>query len=264
LNVSRVALITGGAQGIGAGAARKFLSDGFAGVVLLDRNAARLEQEADALRTLGRVETLVADLRDAATPVRAVAHCISRFGRVDVLLNAAGDTSRGGIDDTSPQLFDQLFDVNVKAPFFMMQKAAAEMVKARSGVIINISSMIAYGGPPNLATYSATKAALVALTKHTAQTYAWQGVRTFAINLGWALTEGEQNLQTGFHNLPRDWSEQIGARMPSGRLITPADIADLCAYLVSPSAHMMNGSVIDFEQMPVGMFRDHPALAPEA
>jgi NAD(P)-dependent dehydrogenase (short-subunit alcohol dehydrogenase family) len=179
------------------------------------------------------------------------------------LFNAAGDTSRGGIDDTTPQLFDQLFDVNVKAPMFMMQKAAAEMVKAKSGVIINVSSMIAYGGPPNLATYGATKAALVALTKHAAQTFAWQGIRTFAINLGWALTEGEQNLQTGFHKLPKDWSKAIGSRMPSGRLISPDDIADLCAYLVSPSAQMMNGAVIDFEQMPVGMFRDHPALADE-
>jgi NAD(P)-dependent dehydrogenase (short-subunit alcohol dehydrogenase family) len=263
LSVPRVALITGGAQGIGAGAARKFLSDGFAGVVLLDRNAARLAQEAHDLRTLGKVETLVADLRDEATPARAVAHCMTKFGRIDVLVNAAGDTSRGGIDDTSPKLFDQLFDVNVKAPFFLMQQAAVEMVKVRAGVIINISSMIAYGGPPNLAAYSATKAALVSLTKHAAQTYAWQGVRTFAINLGWALTEGEQNLQTGFHKLPNDWSQQIGARMPAGRLIAPADIADLCAYLVSPSAQMMNGTVIDFEQMPVGMFRDHPALKPE-
>jgi NAD(P)-dependent dehydrogenase (short-subunit alcohol dehydrogenase family) len=261
--MARVALITGGAQGIGAGAARRFLTDGFAGVVLIDRNAMRLEQEAAALRNLGHVETLVADLRDEATPARAVAHAMSRCGRIDVLLNAAGDTSRGGIDDTTPQMFDQLFDVNVKAPMFMMQKAAAEMVKAKTGVIINVSSMIAYGGPPNLATYSATKAALVALTKHTAQTYAWQGVRAFAINLGWAHTEGEQNLQTGFHKLPENWSEQIGSRMPSGRLISPDDIADLCAYLVSPSASMMNGAVIDFEQMPVGMFRDHPALGPE-
>lgn len=261
--MSRVALITGGAQGIGAGAARRFLIDGFAGVVLVDRNATRMEQEAAALHRLGKVETLVADLRDEAIPAKAVAHAISKFGRIDVLLNAAGDTSRGGIDDTSPQLFDQLFDVNVKAPMFMMQKAAAEMVKAKSGVIINVTSMIAYGGPPNLATYSATKAALVALTKHTAQTYAWQGIRAFAINLGWAHTEGEQNLQTGFHNLPVDWSRKFGARMPSGRLISPADIADLCAYLVSPSAQMMNGAVIDFEQMPVGMFRDHPALGAE-
>ena len=261
--MSRIALITGGAQGIGAGAARRLLADGFAGVVLVDRNAARLEQEAASLRKLGKVETLVADLRDEATPANSVSRTIEKFGRIDVLINAAGDTSRGGIDDTTPKLFDQLFAVNVKAPLFMMQKAAAEMAKAKSGVIINVSSMIAHGGPPNLATYSATKAALVALTKHTAQTFAWQGVRAFAINLGWALTEGEQNLQTGFHKLPTNWSQQAGARMPSGRLISPEDIADLCAYLVSPSAQMMNGTVVDFEQMPVGMFRDHPALGPE-
>ncbi len=261
--MSRVALITGGAQGIGAGTARRFLADGFAGVVLLDRNADRLEQEAAALRKIGRVETLVADLRDDATPQRAIDLTMAKFGRIDVLFNAAGDTSRCGIDDATPAKFDQLLEVNVKAPLFMMQQAAARMAKARSGVIINVTSMIAYGGPPNLAIYSATKAALVTLTKHAAQTYAWQGVRTFAINLGWALTEGEQALQTGFHSMPKDWSKMIGARMPSGRLITPDDIADLCAYLVSPSAAMMNGAVIDFEQIPVGMFREHPALGPE-
>jgi NAD(P)-dependent dehydrogenase (short-subunit alcohol dehydrogenase family) len=125
--MSRVALITGGAQGIGAGIAKRFLGDGFAGVVLVDRNAERLEQQASALRKIGKVETLVADLRDETTPARAVSHCILKCGRIDVLVNAAGDTSRGGIDDTTPKLFDQLFDVNVKAPMFLMQRAAAAL-----------------------------------------------------------------------------------------------------------------------------------------
>lgn len=261
--MSRVALITGGAQGIGAATAKQFLQDGFSGVVLLDRNAERLSVEAKVLETLGRVETLAADLRDDATPAKAVAFTLEKFGKIDVLVNAAGSTARCGIDDTTLENFHTLFDVNVKAPLFLMQEAAKHMKAAGKGVIINVASMIAYGGPPNLATYSASKAALVALTKHAANTFKRDGIRAFCINLGWVNTEGERNLQTGFHKLPEDWHEAIGKRMPAGRLIVPEDVAGLMAYLVSPSAAMMNGAVIDYEQMPVGAFDVHPALGPE-
>lgn len=258
--MSRIALITGGAQGIGAAAACQFLQEGFAGVVLLDRNAERLSVEAKALHSLGRVEIFAADLRDDTTPAKAVAFTIEKFGRIDVLVNAAGSTARGGIDDTTLDIYNQLFEVNVRAPLFLMQEAAKHMEAAKSGVIINVASMIALGGPPNLAIYGASKAALLQLTKHAAHTYAWHGIRSFCINLGWALTEGEQAMQTTFHGLPEDWSKKIGAAMPAGRMILPTDIAALMAYLISPSAQMMNGAVIDFEQVPAGVFREHPVL----
>ncbi len=261
--MSRVALITGGAQGIGAATAKQFLLDGFAGVVLVDRNAERLTLEASALQKFGRLEMIVANLAEESTPARAVAFAIEKFGRIDVLVNAAGNTARGGIADVTHETYKGLFAVNVMAPLFMMQEACKHMVVAKSGVIINVGSMIAHGGPPNLATYSASKAALVALTKHAAQAFAWEGVRSFCINLGWAFTEGEQEMQTQFHGLPQDWSKGIGAQMPSGRMIMPNDIAELMAYLVSPSAQMMNGTVIDFEQIPTGMFRTHPVLKGE-
>jgi NAD(P)-dependent dehydrogenase (short-subunit alcohol dehydrogenase family) len=258
--MGRIALITGGAQGIGAAAAAKLLREGFGGVLLLDRNAARLEQEAAALRKFGQVETLVADLREDATPARAVAACVAKFGRIDLLLNAAGDVSRGGVADTSLETYHRLFDINVKAPLFLMQEAAKVMQAQKSGTIINVASMIAQGGPPHLAIYGASKAALVQLTKHAAHQWAWDGIRSFAINLGWAFTEGEQRTQTVVHAMPENWSEIIGAQTPAGRLILPSDIADLVYYLTSPSAQMMNGSVIDFEQLPLGAFRAHPIL----
>lgn len=261
--MSRVALITGGAQGIGAAAAAKLLQGGLSGVLLLDRNAARLQQEADKLRHLGKVETLVADLRDDATPQMVVQLCEAKFGRLDVLFNAAGNTARGGIASTDLATYQALFDVNVKAPLFLMQEAAKLMKRSGGGTIINVSSMIAYGGLPSLGTYSASKAALIALTKHAAQEFAWDGIRAFSIALGWALTEGESNMQTAL-GMPPDWAEKCGAEMPSGRLISPEDIADLVAYLASPSAQMMNGATIDFEQMPQGMFRLHPALKSSA
>ena len=256
----RTALITGGAQGIGAAVARQYLMDGFSGVLLVDRNQQKL---AATQKQLGKaVEIFAGDLRDHATITGSVAKAIESFGRLDILVNAAGNTERCGIADTTPEAFDRLFEVNVKAPLLMMQEAAKHMVAAKSGVIINIASMLAYGGPPNLATYSASKSALMTLSRNAANTFKRDGVRVFCVNLGWAVTDGEHELQTKFHMLPENWAEQIGARMPFGRLITSEDVAGLCAFLVSPPAQMMTGAVIDYEQMPVGTFDSHPALSP--
>ena len=261
--MSRVALITGGAQGIGAATAKQFLTDGFSGVVVVDRKAERLGEQAAILSKFGRVELLVADLADDASPQKAIAFMLAKFGKIDVLVNAAGNTARSGIDDVTLDTYRSLFDINVKAPLFLMQEAAKHMVAQQSGIIINVASMIAYGGPPNLAIYGASKAALVALTKHAANTFKRQGVRAFCVNLGWVNSEGEHAMQTGYHGLPENWHESIGKRMPAGRMIVPQDVAGLMSYLVSPSAAMMNGAVIDYEQMPVGMFDVHPVLAPE-
>ena len=259
----RFALITGAAQGMGFAAAKRFLELGFGGVLLLDRNAAKLKESAEKLKSLGSADVFAGDLLDVTLPPRAIAAAIAAFGRIDVLVNAAGSTERCGLDDTTPEAFERLFNVNVRAPLFMMQEAVKHMRANGSGTIINVSSMLAHGGPPNLATYSASKSALSTLTKSVANTVKRDGIRAFAINLGWVLSEGEQALQTGFHGLPENWAEAIGKRMPAGRLIVPGDVAGLMAYLVSPSAQMMTGAVIDYEQMPAGVFDTHPALAPE-
>lgn len=259
----RFALVTGGAQGMGFAAAKRFLQMGFGGVLLIDRNAAKLAGAAAALQGLGRVETLAGDLMDVTLADRAVAAAVQAFGRLDVVVNAAGNTERCGLDDTTPEAFDRLFGVNARAPLFMMQAAVKAMRPRRAGTIINMSSMLSHGGPPNLTTYSASKAALNILTRSSAQKVARDGIRIFAINLGWVNSDGEHALQTGFHNMPQDWAEAIGRRMPAGRMTTPDDVAGLVAYLVSPSAQMMTGAIIDYEQMPVAVFEQHPALSPE-
>jgi NAD(P)-dependent dehydrogenase (short-subunit alcohol dehydrogenase family) len=256
--MGRVAIITGGAQGLGAATARQFLKDGFAGVVLVDRNAGRLAQEAEALSGLGAVQTLVADLRDDATPQAAVDLALKAFGRLDVLVNAAGNTERCGVEDVSLDAYHRLFDINVKAPLFLTQKCAAHM--PAGGVIINIGSMLSYGGPPDIGIYAMTKATLATMTRNAANALKDKGVRVFAINLGWANTEGEHNLQTGFHQQPQNWAETAGRKVPFGRLIAPEDIAGTCAYLVSPAASMMTGAIIDYEQMPVGTYDIHPMV----
>lgn len=259
----RFALITGGAQGIGFATARRFLADGFAGVMLLDRNGGKLKEAADRLAVMGRAEIIEGDLMDVELPRRAVSAAIHQFGRLDVLVNAAGNTERCGIDDTTPESYERLFGVNTRAPLFLMQEAVAVMRPRRSGTIINVSSMLAHGGPPNLSTYSASKAALNTLTRSVANAVKRDGIRVFAINLGWVHTEGEQALQTSFHRMPEDWAERIGRRMPAGRMIRADDVAGVMAFLVTPEAQMMTGTIIDYEQMPIGVFDVHPALAPE-
>lgn len=256
--MTRVAIITGGAQGIGAATAKQFLTDGFAGVVLIARSADRLAQEQAALSKLGAVVTLAADLRDDATPDKAVDLALKSFGRVDVLINAAGNTERCSVEDATVEAYHRLFDVNVKAPLFMMQKCAAAM--ANGGSIVNISSMLAHGGPPDIGIYAASKAALVGLSKNAANTLKGKGIRVNCINLGWANTEGEHALQTGFHQQPENWAELAGKKVPFGRLISPEHIAGTCAYLVSPAAELMTGAVIDYEQMPVGTYDFHPMV----
>ncbi len=256
--MTRVAIITGGAQGIGAATARQFLTDGFGGVVLIARSADRLTQEQAALSKLGAVVTLAADLRDDATPDKAVDLALKTFGRLDVLINAAGNTERCSVEDATVEAYHRLFDVNVKAPLFMMQKCAAAM--ANGGSIVNISSMLAHGGPPDIGIYAASKAALVGLSKNAANTLKGKGIRVNCINLGWANTEGEHTLQTGFHQQPENWAELAGKKVPFGRLISPEHIAGTCAYLVSPAAELMTGAVIDYEQMPVGTYDFHPMV----
>jgi NAD(P)-dependent dehydrogenase (short-subunit alcohol dehydrogenase family) len=260
--MKRVAIITGGAQGIGFAAARSFLQNGFTDVLLVDRNAAGLESAKKRLEGKARVSILAIDLAEDGAAKLIAAQAEKEFGRVDVLLNAAGNTERCGLEDTTPDSFYRLVDVNLKAPLFMMQAIAPLMKRQGQGTIINISSMLAYGGPPILATYAATKAGLVALTKNAANTWKRQGIRVFAINLGWVNSDGEHALQTGFHKQPQDWAKHIGARMPSGRLIDAEDVAGLIHYLTTPSAQMMTGAIIDYEQMPIGVYDDHPALGP--
>ncbi len=260
---ARVALVTGGAQGLGFAAAKRFLETGFGGVMLLDRNGPKLKEAAERLRPLGRVDVIEGDLLDLSLARRAVAATVSALGSVDVLVNAAGSTERCGLDDTSPEAFERIFGINVRAPYFLMQEAVKAMRRKGAGTIINVSSMLAHGGPPNLTTYSASKSALNTMTRSVANTVKREGIRVFAINLGWVHSEGEQALQTGFHGLPENWAEEIGRRMPGGRLIVPDDVAGLFAYLVSPSAQMMTGAIIDYEQMPAGVFDAHPALLPE-
>ncbi len=249
----RVAIITGAAKGVGEGVAQRFLKDGIGKLALADMDEKALEATAAKLRRSGAdVIALAGDLSKVDNCASAVEKTIAKFGRVDILANCAGSTARGGILDTTEDTFDRLFAVNVKAPFYMIQHVAKDMLKRKSGVIVSISSMLAHGGPPFLLTYSATKAALVTITKSAANTFKRDGIRVFAINLGWTVTPTEHHIQTQVHHEPENWADTVGKAQPFGRLLTPEDPAGVISFLVSKDAHMMTGVIIDLEQFVIG------------
>lgn len=255
--MTRCAIVTGGAQGIGLSAAERLAQEGVGRITLVDVQRDRLEDAAASVAAHGaEVRAISVDLSKSSDLIRGIDAEVADLGSVDILVNAAGSTARGGLADTAPEIYDHLYAINQRAPFFMMQRVIPAM--KNGGVIVNICSMLAYGGPPFLLGYSSTKAALVALTKGAANTVKRDGIRVFGVNLGWTWTPSEQQVQTEVHGLPEDWRETIGAKQPFGRLLMPEDPANLIAFLVSNDASMMTGAVIDLDQFVAGTVDDNP------
>jgi NAD(P)-dependent dehydrogenase (short-subunit alcohol dehydrogenase family) len=192
-------------------------------------------------------ETVVADLETSEAPFAIAAAARARFGRIDALVNNAADVSRGRLLDASPAFFDRLFAINTRAPFFLMQETVADLrARAVPGSIVNILSVNAPCGLPDLAVYSATKGALTTLTLNTANAHLADRIRVNGINLGWTLTEGEDRLQRGL--VGDDWLDRITPGLPLGRLILPDDCARLAMWLLCDASAPQTGTVIDLEQ----------------
>src|SRR5690606_9205888 len=170
-----------------------------------------------------------------------------------ILVNAAGDTDRGTIFDTSPELYQRLMAVNLRAPFFLIQDAAAVMKRLGiAGAIVNIQSMSAHGGQPFLSAYSISKAGLAALTKNAAYGLQPHRIRVNGLNIGWMATPGEDAIMRLRHDAQDGWLEEAAAAQPFGRLIDPVEVAKAVAYLASDESGLMSGSNIDFDQTILG------------
>jgi NAD(P)-dependent dehydrogenase (short-subunit alcohol dehydrogenase family) len=191
-----------------------------------------------------------------------IAKADSAFGNLHALGNCAGLTDRGTILDTSPALFDRMFAVNTRAPFFLMQGAAKIMRhEGTPGAMVNVVSMSGHGGQSFLCPYSASKGALITLTRNVAYSLMRDHIRVNALNIGWMNTPGEASIQKSHHNAEDDWLEKAMQQQPFGRLLEPQEVARAVAFLCSDESGLMTGSIIDFDQSVLGSYEETPQPA---
>lgn len=255
-NQSTVALITGGAQGLGFAIATRLAREGASGIVLSGRSLDKGQRAADSLRALG-TECLFVQA-DVSVPVdcnRLVSATLERFGRVNGLVNAAAAPDRGTLLDTSLELWDQHFNTNARGPFLLMQDVVRHLVETgQPGSIVNILSMVIHCGQSYLTPYSASKGALAVLTKNVANAFAVHRIRCNGIAVGWMDTPGESATQQKFHGVGEDWLAKAEAAQPMGQLVKPDQVAGLAAYLLSPESGVITGAVIDYDQRVSGAY----------
>ena len=250
----RIALVTGASQGLGEAITDEFVARGLTGLLLTGRNAVRGEAVAARLRAKGcDARFHPADLADLDAVRALVPAAEAAFGSLDILVNAAGDTDRGSILDTSPALYERIMAINLRAPFFLIQDAATLMRRRGiAGSIINIQSMSAHGGQPFLAPYSVSKGALAMLTRNAAFALLEDRIRVNGLNIGWMATPGEDAIMRRHHGAEDGWLDDAARKQPFGRLIDPREVAKAVAYLASPESGLMTGSNIDFDQTILG------------
>jgi NAD(P)-dependent dehydrogenase (short-subunit alcohol dehydrogenase family) len=252
----QVAVVTGSTQGIGGGIALK-LAEAGARIIVQGRESQRAggEKMVEAIEAAGsQALLLTGDLQDESHCRSIVRSALARFDKVDILVNNAAVCHRGSIEDTSTELWDEIFAVNVRAPFLLCQEAVRHMKRRQSGCIINIGSGNGYCGMKRLLPYSASKGALMTFTKNLANYLTQYRIRVNQINPGWTLTEGERYLMAVVEGNGESWVEEAVKTRPFGRMLEPADIARAVLYFATDE--LISGAVLDYEQ--------HPFNAPSA
>ena len=256
----KIAVVTGGTQGLGAAVARLFARAGAAGIVTCGRNAANGRAVAREIEeaTGTPVHFVQADLAVVEDVRKVTAETDARFGRVDILVNAAALTDRGNLLNSTPEFFDRMIAVNLRAPFFLMQDTAKLMVREGSGgAIINIGSVSSRAGQPFLSPYSTSKGALASLTRNSGFALMRNGIRVNQLDIGWMASDNEIELQARETGDP-DWMEKAMAGLPFGRLLDPDEVARAVLWLASGDSGMMTGSVIHFDQSVWGGYDGQP------
>jgi NAD(P)-dependent dehydrogenase (short-subunit alcohol dehydrogenase family) len=254
-NKNKVAIVTGSTQGLGEAIARRLVDEALiGGLVICGRSAEKGEKLAREFSGRGcRTEFVRADLAVVEDCRRVIEAARRAFGRIDFLVNSAATSERGTILDTTPELFDRIMALNVRAPFFLMQGAIQTMIdRGIAGSILNIISMSSHGGQPFLTPYSTSKGALATLTRNVACSVLKHRIRINGLNLGWMDTPGEDVVQKKFHAAGDDWLEKAEQEQPFGRLVKPTEVAEVAAFLLSERSGLMTGSIIDFDQSVVG------------
>jgi NAD(P)-dependent dehydrogenase (short-subunit alcohol dehydrogenase family) len=236
----KVIIVTGGATGIGRGIAQVLAREG-ASVVIAGRNAERGQEAEAGIRAEGFPALYVKTDITREEDCRAlVAAAVAEYGHLDGLVNNAGVFPRGRLEETTEEMWDHIFAVNLKGVFFCCKHAVPELRRAGGGCIVNIGSANSYVGAPNLFAYSVAKGGLVTLTRNLAASLAPDRIRVNFVNPGWVITEMEIEIQAG-EGHDAQWIEEAQKRMPLGRHQVPEDAGYATLYLMSDEATQVSG-----------------------
>jgi NAD(P)-dependent dehydrogenase (short-subunit alcohol dehydrogenase family) len=245
----KVVLVTGSTTGIGKAIAKRCVEEG-ARVVLhgLEEEWGRAAQEE-----MGKDVTAlyIEDLSQEGAAQRLVDFTVAAFERLDVLVNNAAWVAPSNIQNTDSDFFRKILEVNTLAPFFLIQAALPHLSQGK-GCVLNIGSINAWSGEPDLLAYSVSKGALMTLTRNLGDTlHREHGVRVNQINPGWILTENEIKRKRE-HGLSEHWYEELPSLYaPAGRIIWPAEIASAAIYWIADESGPISGQVVDLEQHPM-------------
>jgi 3-oxoacyl-[acyl-carrier protein] reductase len=245
-----VAVITGAGSGIGRCSALAFAEEG-ASVVVADVQSATAEETAQQIRSSGgKAEAVTVDVTQYDQVERMIATAIDRFGRLDVLFNNAGlPQSFTPFEQSTDDLYNRIFDVNVKGVFYGCRAAIPHMKAQGGGVILNTASTAGIRPRPGLAVYNASKGAVITLTKSLAVELAPHRIRVVSI----CPVATDTPMLSGFMGIDRDTSEAEGPKkrfidtIPWGRLNRPEDIAHAAVFLASSDAEMVTGTAFEVD-----------------
>lgn len=246
-----ITIINGGTQGLGEAVARRLVDQRVAsGLVLVGRSADRGQALADELTAAGTESLFVrADLAESGASQPIVDAALARFGRIDGLVNVAAATSRATLFEDTPEHFDQQMNLNVKAPYFLIQAVARSMIEqGHGGSIVNVGSTTGHGGQTKLTAYAMSKGALTIMTRNLAFGLMRHGIRVNQVNPGWMETESEHRTQIEYDGAPENWLELAAPTRPLGRLVQPWEVANAIVYCLSPDAGLLTGNCIDVDQ----------------
>jgi len=233
----KVALITGGARGIGQAIGMAFAKEG-SEIVVADVNLEIAQKTASEIEALGRKAlALDMDVTNYEKVEEGINKILDKFGKVDILVNNAGITKDNLLLRMSQAEWDAVINVNLKGTFNCIRAVCRPMVKQRSGRIISIASIIGLMGNPGQANYAASKAGIIALTKTVAKELASRNINANAVAPGFIQTEMTAKL-------PEELKKKMLEAIPLGKLGTPQDIAQVCLFLASEESSYITGQVI--------------------
>jgi NAD(P)-dependent dehydrogenase (short-subunit alcohol dehydrogenase family) len=236
-------IVTGASSGIGRAAALRFAREG-ATVLAVGRDRGSLDGLAESAGS-GRFVALVADVTSADAPDAIVRASLDAAGRIDVLVNAAGIISSGSVESTSDADWDEMLDINLRAPFRLIRAAAPHLVESR-GSVVNVSSVTGLRAFPGVLAYCVSKAGVDQLTRCAALELAPKGVRVNAVNPGVVVTHLHRRSGMGEDNYA-SFLERSRTTHPLGRPGTAEEIAELIYFLASGASGWITGETISID-----------------